>query len=117
MQPILEDVKVLDLSHTFAGPYCSTVLADYGAQVIKTEPPRSGDIACCQAIEFSMMERRPALLGTMFRDYFADGEIPGPKDRSVHLGVAANVVTFPLWVDSGFAITAYYDVSGGRATY
>jgi hypothetical protein len=27
----LEDVKVLDLSHALAGPFCSTMLADYGA--------------------------------------------------------------------------------------
>jgi crotonobetainyl-CoA:carnitine CoA-transferase CaiB-like acyl-CoA transferase len=27
----LEDIKVLDLSHALAGPFCSTMLADYGA--------------------------------------------------------------------------------------
>src|SRR3954467_15031530 len=41
----LEDVKVLDLSHALAGPFCSTMLADFGAQVFKIEPPGSGDIA------------------------------------------------------------------------
>ncbi|MFY9316013.1 MAG: CoA transferase [Burkholderiales bacterium] len=41
----LEDVKVLDLSHALAGPFCSTMLADYGAQVYKIEPPGAGDIA------------------------------------------------------------------------
>lgn len=41
----LEDVKVLDLSHALAGPFCSTMLADYGAQVIKIEPPERGDIS------------------------------------------------------------------------
>jgi formyl-CoA transferase/CoA:oxalate CoA-transferase len=41
----LEDVKVLDLSHALAGPFCSTMLADYGAQVIKVEPPERGDIS------------------------------------------------------------------------
>jgi formyl-CoA transferase/CoA:oxalate CoA-transferase len=41
----LEDVKVLDLSHALAGPFCSTMLADFGAQVIKLEPKGAGDIA------------------------------------------------------------------------
>ena len=45
MQLPLEDVKVLDLSHALAGPFCSTMLADFGAQVIKLEPPGAGDIA------------------------------------------------------------------------
>jgi len=41
----LEDVTVLDLSHALAGPFCSTMLADFGARVIKLEPAGAGDIA------------------------------------------------------------------------
>lgn len=41
----LEDVKILDLTHALAGPFASTMLADFGAQVIKLEPPGAGDIA------------------------------------------------------------------------
>jgi crotonobetainyl-CoA:carnitine CoA-transferase CaiB-like acyl-CoA transferase len=45
MAMALDDVVVLDLSHALAGPFASTMLGDYGADVIKIEPPGSGDIA------------------------------------------------------------------------
>ena len=45
MKTPLEDVKVLDLSHALAGPFCSTLLGDFGAQVVKVEVPAVGDIA------------------------------------------------------------------------
>jgi crotonobetainyl-CoA:carnitine CoA-transferase CaiB-like acyl-CoA transferase len=41
----LDDVAVLDLSHALAGPFASTLLADYGARVVKIEPPGAGDIS------------------------------------------------------------------------
>jgi crotonobetainyl-CoA:carnitine CoA-transferase CaiB-like acyl-CoA transferase len=40
----LDDLKVLDLSQGLAGPICAKILADFGADVIKVEPP-AGDTA------------------------------------------------------------------------
>jgi crotonobetainyl-CoA:carnitine CoA-transferase CaiB-like acyl-CoA transferase len=45
MAMALDDVTVLDLSHALAGPFASTMLGDFGASVIKVEPPDVGDIS------------------------------------------------------------------------
>jgi CoA:oxalate CoA-transferase len=40
----LHGIRIIEVGHMLAGPYCGLVLADLGAEVIKIEPP-AGDIA------------------------------------------------------------------------
>src|SRR5207237_3184728 len=41
----LDDGTLRDLSHALAGPLATTLLADFGAGVVKVEPPGAGDIS------------------------------------------------------------------------
>ena len=41
----LSDIRVLDFTHYISGPYCTKLMADYGAKVLKVERTDGGDMA------------------------------------------------------------------------
>src|SRR5215471_9380337 len=82
----LADVRVLDLTHHIAGPYCTKLLADYGADVIKIERPDVGDPA--------------RMLGPF------PGDVPNPEKSGLflHLNTNKRSVTLNLKTPEGRAL-------------
>ena len=54
----LQDVKVLDFTHYVSGPYCTKLLGDYGADIVKIERPIEGD-PCRKLPPFEETSRAP----------------------------------------------------------
>ena len=84
----LEGLRVLDLTRLLPGPFCTMLLADLGADVIKIEDPRGGDPA-----------RGPADVGPLFllinrnkRSLTLDLKTPEGRDLLLELVDRADIV-------------------------
>lgn len=53
----LDGIRVLDLSNVLAGPFCGYQLSRLGAEVIKVENPKGGDLARSLGADPAMSER------------------------------------------------------------
>lgn len=92
----LDDVRIIDLTHLTAGPFCTRILADYGADVIKVEPP-DGDPAR-QLPPFA--DDRPGVersglflfLNTNKRSVILDLRTAAGRDTFLRLVASADVV-------------------------
>ena len=78
----LDGVKVLDLTEHMAGPYCSMILADMGAEVIKLERPGAGDSSRAMG---DGSERNPYFRYINRNKKSLTLDYKGPKGREVFL--------------------------------
>jgi crotonobetainyl-CoA:carnitine CoA-transferase CaiB-like acyl-CoA transferase len=129
----LSGLKVLDCTHVIAGAYCSLVLADLGADVIKIEPPggestRGITGAAFRAFDFVNRNKRAIALDLSTErgaevlrklaetaDVFVENYRPGSLDR-MGLGYAALSKINPRLVYcsvSGFGLDGPYRERGG----
>ena len=83
MDQALSDVKVLDLTHHIAGPYCTKLLADYGADIIKVERPGEGDPA------------------RKMGPFFEDDPHPEKSGLFLHLNTSKRGITLNLKSETG----------------
>jgi crotonobetainyl-CoA:carnitine CoA-transferase CaiB-like acyl-CoA transferase len=59
MASILDDIKVLDFTQVYAGPFCTLLLRDLGADIIKIERPGMGDLTRSDVPHTEGMEGGP----------------------------------------------------------
>ena len=133
MTGALAGLKVLDCTHVIAGAYCSLILADLGADVIKIEPPagettRGHPGAKFRAFDFVnrnkraialdlTTERGAAVVRKMAEsaDVFVENYRPGSLDR-MGLGYSALAKINPRLIYasvSGFGLDGPYRDKGG----
>ena len=90
----LAGLRVLDLSRALAGPFCATILADLGADVIKVEPTPAGEMvrgwgpfAEGISVYYLSIHRNKRSLAVNFRDE-AGLELIRSLDFSIRLHVS-----------------------------
>jgi crotonobetainyl-CoA:carnitine CoA-transferase CaiB-like acyl-CoA transferase len=96
----LTDVRVVDLTQALAGPYCTMILADMGADVIKVEPPAGDGIRLIGPYTEADDEHH-------FGGYYASGN---RNKRSITLDLkhAPDVGVFLRLVDSADVVVENY---------
>ncbi len=94
----LEGVRVLDFTHGVAGPYCTMVLGDLGADVIKVEKPKRGDATRYMNVSDKFAADIPRIGGDYFlavnrnkRSVTIDMKQPEGRDLCLELAKHADV--------------------------
>ena len=95
MTPPLDGVRVVDLTQVMAGPFCTMLLADLGADVIKVEPP-GGDLSRSMGgrrLHMKGKDHAPFIaLNRNKRSIVLDLKVPSDRDRLLALVADADVL-------------------------
>ena len=85
----LEGIRVLDLTMVIHGPETTSLLAEFGAEVIKIEPPKMGDLI--RSVSLWARFWKEASLGATWvnrNKYYVSIDLKNPKGRDLFLKLA-----------------------------
>ena len=85
----LASVRVVDLARVLAGPYCTQILADHGADVLKIEPPGGGDETRGWGPPFDAQGRAAYFLGLNRNKRGCTMDLTQPAAREALLALVA----------------------------
>ena len=85
----LEGIRIIDLSRVLAGPYCTQILADHGASVLKIEPP-AGDETRGWGPPFDATGTASYFLGLNRNKVGRTMDLTLPEQRAELLGLLAD---------------------------
>ena len=85
----LAGVRVVDLARVLAGPYCTQILADHGADVLKIEPPGGGDETRGWGPPFDAQGRAAYFLGLNRNKRGCTMDLTQPAAREALLALVA----------------------------
>ncbi|WP_321006618.1 CoA transferase [Hungatella sp.] len=87
----LNDIRVLDLTQGLCGPFCTQILRDFGAEVIKIEPP-SGDISRRRGTRHGSSSISYMSVNRGKKSMFLDLSQQKEKEIFLHLAETADVI-------------------------
>lgn len=91
--PMLKGIKVVDLTTVVFGPYCTQILADLGAEVIKVETP-GGDVLRWAAKSAKTKGMAPIFFGFNHGKRSIALDLKAPEDNAVIKGLLADADVF-----------------------
>ena len=93
---MLEGVKVLDLTTVVFGPYATHILCDLGAEVLKIEPPETGDVARWLGPSAKTPGMSPTFFAINGGKRSATLDLKKPEDLATMHGLTAECDVFVL---------------------
>lgn len=90
--PALDGLRVVEIGQMISGPFCGHLFADHGAEVIKVEPPETGDVMRTWGLRYRGLGLYWPIISRGKKSVTLDLREPRDQDRLRRLAATADVV-------------------------